>query len=159
MTQSTALSAASNIRHQPPDVKLPRPAAPRVIVLVSRLDRASLAALAYARSIAATVTAVHVADDPAKDERLRQSWQLLGIDGDSDLVMVERVHRDLVPSLVSYLDAEQGRDPERPMTVVIPEIVPRSAWGYLLHNHVSLWLKLRLFLRPNTVVVNVPFRV
>src|SRR5919201_31109 len=128
MSQSAALAADSRPRPQPRNVKLPRRVAPRVVVLVSSLDRASLAALAYARSIAATVTAIHVSGDPPKDERLRQSWQLLGTDGGSDLVMVERPHRGLVPALVSYLDAEQARDPERPMTVVIPEIIPRSRW-------------------------------
>src|SRR5207249_2319338 len=97
-----------------PHRALPRRGAPRVLVLVSRLDRASLEAVAYARSIA---------------------------------------------PLVAYIDALQKQEPQRPITVVLSEFVPRRPWEYLLHNQAALRLKLRLFFRPNTVVIDVPYHV
>lgn len=142
-----------------PHTPLPRRASPRVLVLLARLDRASLEALAYARSIAPLVTAVHVTDDPAEGARMRGRWRALDIDGDTDLVILESPFRSLIPPLVAYVDALQKQDPERSITVVLSEFVPRRPWEYLLHNQAALRLKLRLFFRPNTVVIDVPYHV
>jgi hypothetical protein len=43
--------------------------------------------------------------------------------------------------------------------VVLSEFVPRHLWEHLLHNQVALRLKLRLFFRRNTVVVDVPYHL
>ena len=142
-----------------PSRALPRRAAPRVLVLLARLDRASLEAVAYARSIAPLVTAVHVTDDPAEAARVRARWRALEIDADTDLVILESPYRALIPPLVAYIDALQKQEPERPITVVLSEFVPRRPWEYLLHNQAALRLKLRLFFRPNTVVIDVPYHV
>jgi amino acid transporter len=142
-----------------PHPALPRRASPRVLVLLARLDRASLESLAYARSIAPLVTAVHVTDDPAEGERIRARWQSLELDGDTELVILESPYRALIPPLVAYIDALQKQEPERSITVVLSEFVPRHPWEYLLHNHAALRLKLRLFFRPNTVVIDVPYHV
>jgi amino acid transporter len=142
-----------------PHSVLPRRAAPRVLVLLARLDRASLEALAYARSIAPLVTAVHVTDDQTEGERIRDRWRSLDIDGDTDLVILESPYRALIPPLVAYIDALQKQEPLRPITVVLSEFVPRRPWEYLLHNQAALRLKLRLFFRPNTVVIDVPYHV
>jgi amino acid transporter len=142
-----------------PHIALPRRASPRVLVLLARLDRASLEALAYARSIAPHVTAVHVTDDPAEGERMRGRWADLDVDGDTDLVILESPYRALIPPLVAYIDALQKQEPERSLTVVLSEFVPRHPWEYLLHNQAALRLKLRLFFRPNTVVIDVPYHV
>jgi amino acid transporter len=142
-----------------PHAALPRRASPRVLVLLARLDRASLESLAYARSIAPLVTAVHVTDDPAEGERIRARWQSLELDGDTELVILESPYRALIPPLVAYIDALQKQEPERSITVVLSEFVPRHPWEYLLHNHAALRLKLRLFFRPNTVVIDVPYHV
>jgi amino acid transporter len=143
---------------QPHAALLRRPA-PRVLVLLARLDRASLEALAYARSIAPLVTAVHVTDDPAEGERIRERWRGLDVDGDADLVILESPYRALIPPLVAYIDALQKQEPLRPITIVLSEFVPRRPWEYLLHNQAALRLKLRLFFRPNTVVIDVPYHV
>ena len=138
---------------------LPRRAAPRVLVLLARLDRASLEAVAYARSIAPLVTAVHLTNDPLDAGRIRARWQKLEIDADTDLVIIESPDRALIAPLVAYVDAMQEQEPERPITVVLSEAVRRRPWEYLLHNQTALRLKLRLFFRPNTVVIDVPYHV
>jgi hypothetical protein len=64
-----------------------------------------------------------------------------------------------VAPLLTYIDALETQDPERPTTVVLSEFVPRHLWEHLLHNQVALRLKLRLFFRRNTVVVDVPYHL
>jgi hypothetical protein len=128
---------------------------PRVVVPVSRIDRAALAALAYARAISSDVTAVHVATDGEAVADMRERWEAWG--GPVKLVILESPYRALMAPLLAYLDATETMDPTRPTTVVLAEFVPRHLWEYPLHNQTALRLKLRLFWRPNTVVIDVPY--
>lgn len=136
---------------------LPRRVAPRVLVPVSRLDRATINALAFASSISADVTAVHVAYDPKDLARMKADWERWG--GPVNLVILESPYRALMAPLMAYIDATDRADPAQPTTVVLPEFVPRHFWEYPLHNQTALRLKLRLFFRRNTVVVDVPFHL
>ena len=132
-------------------------AVPQVIVPVARLDRAALRALGFARAISSDVTAVHVADSVAAAERMRADWRAR--DDGIALVVIESPHRALIPPLLAYVDARARQDDERPITVVLAEFVPRHFWEYVLHNQTALRLKFRLFVRPNTVVVDVPYHL
>jgi amino acid transporter len=136
---------------------LPPRKAPRVLVPVSRLDRASLAAVAYARSISSDVTAIHVADEPHDVEAMQRQWAELG--APVNLVILESPYRALIGPLLAYIDATDRMDPGLPTTIVLCELVPRHFWEYPLHNQTALRLKLRLFFRPNTVVVDVPYHL
>lgn len=138
-----------------PEVALERARPPQVVVPVSRLDRATLQALQFACSISPDVSAVHVADDPEEAARFRRQWERLGLE--VPLTIVESPYRALIPPLLAYLDALDKRDPGRPITVVLAEFVPRHFWEYILHNQTALRLKLHLFFRPHTIVVDVPY--
>ena len=76
-----------------------------------------------------------------------------------ELVVVESPYRALMGPLLRYMDALQSLDPSRPIVVVLSEIVPRHWWENFLHNQTSLRLKLRLFGRSNTIVVDVPYHL
>jgi hypothetical protein len=140
-----------------PDVPLPRMAVPHVLVPIARLDRAALRALAYARSISSDVTAVHVTNDAGAAESMRERWRVR--DEGIGLVVIASPYRALIPPLLAYVDARARRDPDRPVTIVLAEFVPHHFWEYVLHNQTALRLKLRLFFRPNTVVVDVPYHL
>jgi amino acid transporter len=137
--------------------KLPRRLAPRVVVPVSRMDRATLNALAFAGSIATDVTAIHVAADADDVARMKADWERWG--GPVNLVILESPYRALIAPMLAYLDATDRADPAQPTTVVLPEFVPSHIWEYPLHNQTALRLKLRLFFRRNTVVVDVPYHL
>jgi len=136
---------------------LPRRVAPRVLVPVSRIDRATLNALAFASSISADVTAVHVSVDPEDVKEMRAAWERWG--GPVNLVILESPYRALMAPLMAYIEATDRADPGEPTTIVLPEFVPRHFWEYPLHNQTALRLKLRLFFRRNTVVVDVPYHL
>ncbi|MCL4535279.1 MAG: APC family permease [Chloroflexi bacterium] len=139
-----------------PEAPLPRPQPPRVLVPISRLDRAALQALAFARSISPDVSAVHIADDQQEAEQMNQGWAQWG--GGVPLAIVDSPYRSLIPPLLGYIDA-LDKQRRRPLTVVLPEFVPRHFWEYVLHNQTAARLKFHLFFRPNTVVIDVPYRV
>jgi hypothetical protein len=139
------------------DAPLPPPQEPVVIVPIARLDRATLQALAFARSISKDVTAVHVSDDPQEIEPLMRRWKRWG--GEIPLVIVASPYRALIGPLLAYIDEIDKQDPYRPVTVVLSEFVPRHFWENPLHGQTALRLKLRLFFRPNTIVIDVPYHL
>lgn len=132
-------------------------AAPHVIVPVAHLDRASLNAVAFARSISDDVIAVHVTEDRQEAEQVRRLWEQAA--PEVRLVIVESPFRSLLPPLLAYVDAVAATDPRRPITVVLAEFVPSHWWEWVLHNQTALRLKLRLFFRPSTIVVDVPYHI
>jgi len=136
---------------------LPQPRPPHVVVPVSRLDRGALKALAFARSISPDVTAVHVSTDAEETQQMRLRWERWG--GQIPLVIVESPYRALIPPLMAYIDALERQEPKRPITVVLSEFVPRHLWEYVLHNQTALRLKVRLFFRPSTIVIDVPYHL
>ncbi|MGQ9663644.1 MAG: hypothetical protein ACUVWX_15140 [Kiritimatiellia bacterium] len=74
------------------------------------------------------------------------------------LVIVESPYRALIQPLLTYIDAVDKQDPQRPITVVLSQHVPNHFWEFFLHNQTTLRLKLHLFFRRNTVVIDVPYR-
>ncbi|MGH2462556.1 MAG: APC family permease [Candidatus Limnocylindria bacterium] len=128
---------------------------PIVIVPIARLDRTAMHAISFANSISAAATAVHITNDPRDADELRRQWPAVG--GTTELVVVESPYRALIGPLVRYMDALQAQAPDRPIMVVLSEVVPRHWWENLLHNQTSLRLKLRLFGRKNTIVADVPY--
>ncbi len=129
---------------------------PIVIVPIARLDRPALAAIAFANSISSEAVAVHVTNDPDQADELRERWPSWA--SSTALVVVESPYRALIGPLLAYMDALQEQAPERPIVVVLNEVVPRHWWENLLHNQTGLRLKLRLFSRPNTIVADVPYQ-
>ncbi len=128
---------------------------PIVIVPIARLDRPARQAIAFANSISSEAVAVHVTNDRAEADALRERWPEWA--GSTELVVVESPYRALIGPLLAYMDALQRQAPERPILVVLAEFVPRHWWENLLHNQTALRLKLRLFARRNTIVADVPY--
>ena len=135
----------------------------KVVVPISGLNRGTLAALQFSRSLSNDVTAVVVDVDAAATERLRESWRARGFD--VPLVVLESPYRSVVRPLLAYLEETDRREPERGMAVVIlPEIVPARWWQNLLHNQTTLMLKAVLLFRQERneaprVVINVPYHL
>jgi amino acid transporter len=131
---------------------------PRVVVPISRIDRASLRALSIARGLGGEVHAVHISYDTEGARAFKKRWE--SIVGDTiALDTIISPYRALMPPLLKYLDAIDRGGPGRPIIVVLAEFVPRHWWEALLHNQTAFLLKLRLFVRRNTAVLDVPYHL
>jgi amino acid transporter len=128
-----------------------------VIVPVAAVNRVARQTLAYARSISPNVTAVHITDDEAEIEQMRESWQALA--SDVPMVIIESPYRSLVGPLLSYLDEIDRQRPDDTLTVVLPEFIARHWWEHILHNQTALRIKAALLFRPGTVVTSVPYHL
>ena len=128
-----------------------------VIVPISSVNRVARQTLAYARSISDSVTAVHITDDEASIDKMREEWNKLGID--VPLVIIESPYRALVTPLMKYIDEIDRQRPNDTVTVVLPEFIARHWWEHLLHNQTALRIKAALLFRPGTVVTSVPYHL
>jgi hypothetical protein len=128
-----------------------------VIVPISSVNRVARQTLAYARSISDSVTAVHITDDEASIDKMREEWNKLGID--IPLVIIESPYRALVTPLMKYIDEIDRQRPNDTVTVVLPEFIARHWWEHLLHNQTALRIKAALLFRPGTVVTSVPYHL
>jgi amino acid transporter len=128
-----------------------------VIVPVAAVNRVARQTLAYARSISPNVTAVHITDDEAEIEQMRESWKALG--SDIPMVIIESPYRSLVGPLLAYLDEIDRQRPDDTLTVVLPEFIARHWWEQILHNQTALRIKAALLFRPGTVVTSVPYHL
>jgi len=135
-----------------------QPTVPRVVVPISRIDRASLRALSIARGLGGEVHAVHISYDTDGAAAFKRRWE--SVVGETiALDTIISPYRALMPPLLKYLDAIDRGGPGRPIIVVLAEFVPRHWWEALLHNQTALLLKLRLFVRRNTAVLDVPYHL
>ncbi len=123
--------------------------------LWATMNKMTLHALRYARSIAGRVVAVHVTDDAEEAELLQAKWEKYG-EG-VNLVILESPYRSLAAPLLSYIDLVQKKRPHDLITVVVPEYVPDHWWAQALHSQTALRLKAALLFRDNTVVTSVPY--
>ena len=137
-----------------PDEPIPVLKPPVVIIPVARLDRATLQAVAFARSISPTVRAVHIASTAESAEEFARRWKRWTTEVPLDVI--ESPYRSLLQPLLRYIERIDERD-DRPITVVLAEFVPRNWWEFILHSQTALRLKLSLLFRPNTIVIDIPY--
>jgi amino acid transporter len=135
-----------------------RPLNNTVVVLVGRVHKGVLQALAYAKSLNPQhLVAVSVVTDEEEDERIQQQWAEYGID--VPLETVYDPYRELQKPIIRFIDELDARYDNDVVTVVIPEFVVKRWWEHLLHNQSALFLKGRLLFRKGTVVTSVPYHV
>jgi len=128
-----------------------------VLVPISGVQRAVVAALRYAESISTDVRAVYVNDNTEQIAALRNEWRTWG--GSVRLVVLESPFRSLMEPLLEYIEQVERERSNAYITVVLPEFVPSQWWHHLLHNQRALLIKGALLFRPNVVVTSVPFHL
>jgi amino acid transporter len=126
-----------------------------VLVLVGDLHRGVLRAVRYAQSLSANAKAVYVEIDPERTRRLEERWGRWGMG--LPLVVLTSPYRSLLGPLIDYIDRLQARDPDRIVTIILPEFVPARWWQQILHNQTALLIKGALLFRRNVVVTDVPY--
>ena len=135
----------------------------KVVVPLSSLNQASLAALRFARAISHDVTAVIVDVEPHSTANVQQNW--CSWYAEIPLIVLKSPYRTVITPLLNYLEEVDHRDPERGLAVVIlPEIVPARWWQHLLHNQTTFQLKAVLLFREERggevrIVINVPYHL
>jgi hypothetical protein len=128
------------------------------IVLVSKVHKPTLRALAYARATRPTVLeAVTVDVDEDGTARLIHDWERRGIP--VALTVLDSPYREITRPVVEYVRGLNRSSPRDLVCVYVPEYVVGHWWEQLLHNQSALRLKTRLLFTPGVMVVSVPWQL
>ncbi len=128
------------------------------IVLVSKLHKPTLRALAFAKATRPNVLeGVYVAVDAGSTDRLLQEWddRNLGV----PLKVLFSPYREVVKPIIDYATQIRKANPRGVVAVYIPEYVVGRWWEQLLHNQTALRLKGRLLFTPGVMVTSVPYQL
>ena len=137
----------------------PRPRTEQVthpaIVIVGHLNRGTVEALDYARSIADEIIAVHVDIGSTDREKLRKRWEEL--ESDIQLEIIDSPFRSLIEPIVNFISNYEQQHPNVLSTIIIPAFVTRNWWEGILHNQTTLFLKAALRGKRSRVVTTVRY--
>jgi hypothetical protein len=128
------------------------------LILVSRIHKPTLRAVAYARaSRPSTLQAVTVAVDADEAAELQRDWDERQLN--VPLEVLDSPYREINSPVMKHVAALRHRDPDGLLMVYVPEYVVDRWWEQLLHNQSAARLKRRLMSLPNVVVVSVPWQL
>nr|WP_241744064.1 APC family permease [Cellulosimicrobium arenosum] len=134
------------------------PSRVHAIVLVSKVHRPTMRALAYARaSRPSMLEAVTVGVDAEDIETITRDWEALDLP--VPLRVLDSPFREITRPILSYVRSIRRESPRDLIVVYIPEYVVGHWWEQLLHNQSALRLKGRLLFTPGVVVASVPWQL
>jgi amino acid transporter len=128
------------------------------IVLVSKLHKPTMRALAYAKATRPNILeAVFVDVDGGRTNKLVDEWDKQGVD--VPLKMLYSPYREVIRPIVQYAVEIREANPRGVVAVYIPEYVVGRWWEQILHNQTALRLKGRLLFTPGVMVTSVPYQL
>jgi amino acid transporter len=148
-----------SIQGLPPRSYVPRPKPTLVthpaVVIVGQLNRGTVEALDYARTIADEIVAVHVDLNSTDREKLQEKWRQL--ESDIPLEIIDSPYRSVIEPIVDFVIQFEEQHQGVFTTVVIPAFVTRNWWDSLLHNQTTLFLKTALRAKQSRVITTVRY--
>jgi hypothetical protein len=139
--------------------------APLVILPVQNWNQIVKKSLRFALKISSEIRVVHV-NTGEKTEILREEWkrfveepaQQVGV-AIPELIVLPSPYRLILSPIVDYVLDVERTCPDQQIAVLVPELVEKHWYHYLLHNKRASILKALLLLRGNRriVLINVPW--
>lgn len=128
------------------------------VVLVSKLHKPTLRALAYARATRPdTLEAITVNVDDPDTRALVREWE--NSDITVPLKVIESPYREITRPVLEYVKRLRRDSPRDVVMVFIPEYVVGRWWEQALHNQSALRLKSRLLFQRGVIVASVPWQL
>jgi amino acid transporter len=134
------------------------PSRVHAIVLVSKVHKPTLRALAFARATRPdALTALTVNVDDAELRGLQADWERYDIP--VPLTVLESPYREITRPVVDYVKAIRRNGPRELVVVFVPQYVVGHWWENLLHNQSALRLRARLQFQPGVMITTVPWQL
>jgi hypothetical protein len=137
---------------------------PIVVIPMAGWDKVTEKAMRFGMQLSPLVKVVHVDSDDS--DALGKVWEQMVLIPvrehkmiEPELVTVNSSYRNILSPLMGYVLLLEDQYPGRKIAVLLPELVVKHWWEYLLHGQRVQLLKLLLLLKGNQriVVVNIPW--
>lgn len=130
----------------------------RVIVPIESINRASLRAIRYAKTISDNVSVFNVVIDKATEEKNRERYAWLHTD--IPLIIKYSPYREIVGPLLEYIQsAEYGCEENDIITVILPQFRVQKLWQHALHNNTRVYIERELLKHKNIVIATMPLQI
>lgn len=130
----------------------------RVIVPVESINKSSVRALRFAKTISDNVVAFCVCIDNESGEKIKEKYTLL--DSDIPLVIQYSPFRKIVEPLLKFIEsAEYDCKKGDMITVILPQFTVKKWWHNLLHNHSRIFIERELLKHKHIVVAVMPLQL
>lgn len=134
------------------------PSRVHAIVLVSKIHKPTMRAIAYARATRPSqLECLTVAVDPEATLELQRQWNATNIP--VPLKALDSPYREITRPIIEYVKQARRAHPEDVVTVYVPEYVVGHWWEQILHNQSALRLKAALLFTPGVMMVSVPWQL
>lgn len=138
---------------------------PMVVLPMARWDRMTEKAMRFAVLLSSDIKVINVDCDDGEDA-LCNVWDVNVLNPirekglpEPELIQLHSTYRLVIAPLMDYILELEQQNPDRKITVLLPELVVNHWWENLLHNQRVQLLKLLLLLRgkQRIIVVDVPW--
>lgn len=130
----------------------------RVIVPIESMNKSSIRALRYARTISDNVIAFTIAVDEESGEKIRKTYGRLKTD--IPLVVKYSPFRKVVDPLLRFIKSEEyDYHPGDMITVILPQFSVKKWWHRLLHNQTRVFIERELMKHKHIVVSTMPLQM
>ena len=134
------------------------PSRVHAIVLVAKIHKPTLRALAYARATRPSILEALTVDvDPDETKALQAEWDRRDIP--VPLKALDSPYREITRPVVDYVKSIRSGNPRDLVVVYIPQYVVGHWWEQVLHNQSALRLRTRLLFTPGVMVSSVPWQL
>jgi amino acid transporter len=134
------------------------PSRVHAIVLVSKVHKPTLRAVAFARATRpSSLEAVTVDVDETDTAELQAEWDRRNIP--VPLKVLDSPYREVTRPILDYVRSLHRSSPRDLVIVYVPEYVVGRWWEQILHNQSALRLKARLLFVPGVMVCAVPWQL
>lgn len=130
----------------------------RVIVPIESINKTSVRALRYAKTISDDVIAFSVQIDEESAEKLRQRYGMLNTQ--IPLIIKYSPFRKVVEPLLRFIESTEYDYHRGDMiTVILPQFSVKSWWHNVLHNQTRLFLERELLKHKHIVISVMPLQL
>ena len=130
----------------------------RVIVPIESVNRSSIRAIRFAKTISDNITVFSVALEKEKEKKLREDYAKLHVD--IPLVIWNSPYRKVVDPLIKYIESEEYKYRQGDIiTVLLPEFSVRKWWHRILHNQTRIFIARELLKHKHIVVATMPLQL
>ncbi|ERI95459.1 hypothetical protein HMPREF1982_00202 [Clostridiales bacterium oral taxon 876 str. F0540] len=130
----------------------------RVIVPIESINKSSIRALRYAKTISDNVTAFSIAIDDEAEQKLKDNYAK--IKTDIPLIVKYSPFRKVIEPLLEFIKSEEyDYKPGDIITVILPQFAVKKWWHKLLHNGTRIFIERELMKHKHIVVSTIPLQL
>ena len=130
-----------------------------VIVPIESVNKASIRALRYAKTISNNVVAFNVAINEEAEMKFKDKWNQLQTN--IPLIVKYSPYRKVVAPLLEFIESYEEHNYQRGdmITVILPQFSVKAWWQVILHNQSRLFITRNLLKHKHIVIATIPLQL